>query len=208
MQRNAYFKDLYYFIGDCLLIFIAVFTLIKINWGYTYLYQFIEDFLQPLGVNSSRLLSTPIGGFLGRNVLMAHIFNTILVVLCTAILIVSSYNIFNSIKACREKISFPQYDKIICAIVFLAAAYVIVHWAVLIFNAIPELEALYNPMPVNMRNEMPYPFMTHIQPNSAIFWFHIIPYLILNFLRVFVAGFFAKWYLSKKLNNLMPQLAS
>ena len=184
MQNNS--KDiLLRLLGNCILVIITFYIIINNNWGYI----FFIDFLQNLKIIREiiyPLLYLPTIKSIGNSVLFAHVFNSILVVLTTSVFIISSYKIANGIKFISNKISFKQHAVIVCVLVFIISSSIIVCWAIGLYNVILQLEEFSN-VPINSG----VPFMTNYLPCLSTLWYSIVPYFILNFVRVIIAGFVA-----------------
>ena len=200
MTNKKYYNDLY-LIGYGILFFISVYVLIKNVWGYAYFFDFLESALGAFHVSTTYLYPTPIGQSLGYSVLSANIINTIVIVMFTVILAVSSYGIMTKIKIKKTVIPFKLCAGVICAVVFLIASFEVIRLAAVIFKAMPFFEELKIAGPINMRDYLIHPFMTHIQPDASTFWFHIIPYLILNAARVIAAYFISVFIYEKRVKS-------
>ena len=188
MQHNSVNSDLR-FLGSCLLGFTAIYVLISNNWGYAYFMHFLEN-LVVLGVlPQNHIAGTPIGDSISFNISFATIVNSIIIALFTAFLVVSSYNIVSKMKVIGRKVSFLLYTAFICAIVFLISTYSILHAAIVISNHLSNMEPLllFELGHINTGG----PFLNNIQPNASSLWLSVIPYIILNFVRVMTAGFLA-----------------
>ena len=145
MQHNSVNSDLR-FLGNCLLSFTAAYILVSNNWGYAFFLHFLEN-LVILGVLPyDHITGTSIGDRISYNAFFSLMFNTFIVALFTAVLAVSSYEIISKVIP-GKKVAFGLYTAIICIIVFLIATFVIMYWAILIFNNISYLEYLFAPEP-------------------------------------------------------------
>ena len=166
------------------IIFFSIRILTTTFWGYTDTYSILASVFWPFGFPIANwtfdsFSGTAIGNIIATE-LVAAIINSIVIIVASAIIIISSYVLMSMIlPSVNKKISFRTYALIGSLIVFLFTSYTVVSMTIYISNTMPLFFVDAGSSSI--------PFMTWVQFNeytASRLWIYIIPYFLLNILRV------------------------